>query len=202
MLRVTALMILALAMAGAGAWLAWAPAASDRIELHSGVLLDEPRTIGEFELVDQRGRPFGRDNLTGQWSLVFVGFTHCPDVCPSTLHVLAGLERRLHDRGRSLNTVFVSVDPERDTPDVLAEYVGHFNDRIAGVSGTHGELGRFCDELDFAYVKIPGSAGHYTVDHSGAVALIDPQARLVGYFLPPFDPDGMTLDLSRVIGRR
>lgn len=196
------LLILALVVAGALAWVAFLPATSGALELRAGTLLEAPRSIEGFELIDQRGQPFGRGDLTGEWSLVFIGFTHCPDVCPSTLYLLDQLDRRLLDKGHDIGTVFVSVDPERDTPEVLAEYLGHFSDRIAGVTGSPAQLSGFCEQLDFAYVKIPGSEGRYTVDHSGALALIDPQARLLGYFLPPFEVDALTADIALAISRR
>ncbi len=169
-------------------------------ELRAGVALEAPRVVDGFELVDHNGVAFGPDNLRNGWNLIFIGFSHCPDVCPATLHVLGRVDERLRDQGRALNTVFVSVDPERDTPEVLSEYVGHFGDHVAGVTGAHDQLEVFSSRLDFAYVRVPGSAGRYTVDHSGALALVDPRARLVGYFLPPFDADALTDDLSAVIG--
>ena len=162
-------------------------------------MLDTPRPLEDFELVDQHGDSFRGQDLKEHWSLVFIGFTHCPDVCPATLHLLGELDQRLRSDGYVVNPVFVSVDPERDTPEVLASYVGHFSERIVGATGPHDQLARLCDGLDFAYVKIPSSKGRYTIDHSGALALIDPQSRLVGYFMPPFDANRMTADLAIVL---
>ena len=193
------LLLLALVLAGTGAFIALGPVTGGPPQFQEARLLDVPRSLERFELVDQRGESFRRQDLKERWNLVFVGFTHCPDICPATLHLLDTLDQRLRSDGYDLNPVFVSVDPERDTPEVLARYVGHFSDRILGATGPHDQLERLCEGLGFAYIRIPGSEGRYTIDHSGALALIDPQARLVGYFLPPFDPDGVAADLAMVL---
>lgn len=196
------LLTLVLVIAGSLAYLAYSPFSSGVPELQAGRALETPRPLAEFELIDHEGAAFGLDRLEGHWSLVFIGFTHCPDVCPGTLHLLGQLDQALRARDRDLNVIFVSVDPDRDTPETLAEYVGYFGGHITAVTGAHEQLARLNDRLDFAYVKIPGSEGHYTVDHSGALALVDPRVRLVGYLFPPFDLDELTVDLARVIGRR
>lgn len=171
---------------------------SPGLELQTGRVLDQPRAINPFELVDQHERPFTRNSLQGRWHLVFIGFTHCPDACPTTMAMLGAVETRLRTEGHELQTVFVSVDPERDTPDELARYVGFFGEEIIGATGSKQQLDRFCDDLGFAYIKVPDGRGGYTVDHSGALALIDPHARVAGYFLPPFDLDGLADDLALV----
>lgn len=168
---------------------------SDVVVLQAGTALPEPRPLADFELVDQSGKPFGRNQLKGTWNLLFLGFTHCPDVCPQTLAVLSAIDNRRDPHDARVQTVFVSVDPERDTPSHLAEYTAYFNPEFAGVTGEKPELDRLCDSLDFAYVKVPQGEGRYTVDHSTPVALIDPQARVVGYFSQPLDIEAVAADL-------
>jgi len=192
------LLLLALALAGVVAYIA-TPATDVPVQLQEARMLDAPRLLEDFELVDQHGESFQRQDLEENWSLVFIGFTHCPDVCPATLHLLDELDQRLRSDGYVVNPVFISVDPERDTPEVLARYVGHFSERIVGATGPHDQLARLCDGLDFAYVRIPASKGRYTIDHSGALALINPQSHLVGYFMPPFDSNRLTTDLAIVL---
>jgi protein SCO1/2 len=166
------------------------------VALRSGTALPQPRPIGEFELVDQRGRALTRGSFEGRWSLVFTGFTNCPDICPTTLALLATLDSRPRERGSELQTVFVSVDPERDTPSQLAQYVGHFDPSMIGATGPKAQIDRLCAELGLAYVLNPGTAGEYTVDHSAALVLVDPKARIAAYFQPPFDPDMLATDLA------
>jgi protein SCO1 len=164
------------------------------LALRSGTALPEPRPLGEFSLLDQRGKPFGRAALEDRWSLVFTGFTHCPDLCPTTLALLASLHS--HVRGDGLQFVFVSVDPERDTPERIAAYLAHFDPTFVGATGSTAEIERFTATLGLAQVRNPGVAGEYTVDHSAALVLIDPRARVAGYFQPPHDERALAADLA------
>lgn len=175
---------------------------SETIALRSGTALPEPRPVADFELVDQQGRAFTREAFEGRWTLVFTGFTNCPDICPTTLALLATLASRLRERGGELQTVFVSVDPGRDTQAALAQYVGHFDPGMIGATGTKAQIDRLCSELGLVYVRNPGTGGEYTVDHSAALVLIDPQARIAGYFQPPLDQEGLIADLAPLAGAR
>jgi protein SCO1/2 len=166
------------------------------LELDSGTVLPDPRPIGEFALLDQRGRPFGPAALEHRWSLVFTGFTHCPDLCPTTLAFLASLRSQIP--GRKLQIVFVSVDPERDTPEAIASYLAHFDPGFVGVTGASADIERFTKALGVAQVRNPGVGGEYTVDHSAALVLIDPKVRVAGYFLPPHDGRALAADLQRL----
>ena len=168
--------------------------ASEPIALGAGTALPSPRPLADFAFTDQRGRPFTRSNLQGRWSLLFTGFTHCPDVCPTTLAMLGDLERRL-DR-QDLQFVFVSVDPERDTPETIARYLAHFDPDLVGATGTRVEMERFTAGLGLAQVRNPGPGDDYTVDHSTALVLIDPQARLAGYFQAPHERERLAADLA------
>lgn len=169
---------------------------SGSLQLQAGTVLEKRRPVAEFELVDHRARPFTRDNLEGDWSLVFAGFTDCPDVCPATMTQLDSLDARLREAGAGVKVVFLSVDYERDTPERLAEYLAYFNSRFVGATGSRAEIDRFGESLGLAYVKIPGAGGRYTVDHSSALVLVDPSARVAGYFRPPLDIDSIAADLA------
>ena len=166
--------------------------------LTAGTALAEPIPLAEFQLEDQSGHAFGRRDLEGEWSLLFAGFTHCPDACPATLALLARLQARLHADGHPLRVVFLSVDPERDTPEQLARYAGYFGERILAATGERNEIDALAKSLGLAYVRVPGSGEHYSYDHSTAVVLIDPAARLAGYFRPPLDLDAIEHDLRRL----
>lgn len=182
----------------AGAWVAMRWYAPPPAAVQSGVMLGAPRPVAEFTLTDHDGQPFANAQLRGHWSLVFAGFTHCPDVCPTTLGLMKVVAQQLG--GKAPAMVFLSVDPERDTPAVLKQYVQHFGPPIVGVTGARESLDRFCASLGIAYVKIPGASdADYTVDHSAALVLLDPQGRVAGYFPPPLKADTLAADLSRIV---
>jgi len=168
------------------------------VTLRSGTALAEPRPIADFALVDQHGKPFERVALEDRWSLVFTGFTHCPDICPTTLALFAALRQELPDDG--LQFVFVSVDPERDSPERIAAYLAHFETRLIGATGTGADIERFTGELGLAQVRNPGTGDDYTVDHSTALVLIDPDARVAGYFQAPHDSAALAADLAALAG--
>lgn len=153
-------------------------------------MLPEPREIPGFELVDQFGRPFDNERLRGQWSLLFFGFTHCPDVCPSALYDLQRLSAELAEGGGPLHqVVFVSVDPERDDPDRLKDYTAYFDPDFVAVTGPHEQLLPLTRKLGIAYRIEDHAEGdqHYAVDHSASVLLMDPEGRLHGVFPAPLD---------------
>ena len=179
---------------GIGVGIALYERADAPLALRAGTALPEPRGIPDFGFVDPAGRPFGRANLKGHWSLVFTGFTNCPDVCPTTLALMSQLRRQL--QRDDLQFVFVSVDPERDTPEVVARYLAHFDPALVGATGERGEMERFTAALGLAQVKNPGVGDEYTVDHSTAFVLIDPKARLAGYFQAPHDHEKLAADLA------
>jgi protein SCO1 len=166
-------------------------------ELRSGTALPEPREIPAFSLVDAHGRPFDRAALENRWTLLFSGFTNCPDICPTTLALLASLRERLP--GNEIRFVFLTVDPERDTPEVVARYLAHFGGEFTGVTGSPAEIERLTRALGLAQVRNPGTGGNYTVDHSAALVLIDPRARVAGYFTAPHDQDELAADLAPLV---
>lgn len=170
---------------------------ADALVLTSGTALASPRPLEAFSLQDASGGKFTRDDFKGRWSLVFVGFTHCPDACTLTLAAIHAAKTRLDEAAASrLQTLFVSLDPERDTPGVLTDYVSYFDaDFIAATAG-NAQLARLCDSLGFGFVRVPQSEGRYTIDHSTAVALIDPQARVAGYFTQPLNVGALAGDLA------
>ncbi|MDI3258265.1 MAG: SCO family protein [Sinobacteraceae bacterium] len=172
------------------------------VRLASGELLDTPRPIADFTLTGGDGQPFTRSDLLGHWSLIYVGYTYCPDVCPTTLMLLKNVERDLgRDAGR-LRVVFISVDPARDTPQRLADYVHYFSPDFSAATGPDAVLEALGKNLGFAYNKVPGKTpDSYLMDHSAALMLIDPQARLAGYLLPPFKVQALVEDLRRIIER-
>ena len=167
-------------------------------------LLELPvaRAIPDFSLTDQHGNDFGPERLSGRWSLLFFGFTHCPDVCPGALYDLQRLGERLADGGPlpPQQVVFFSVDPERDSPERLAEYVAYFDPDFVAVTGEHVALEPLTRSLGIAYRIEPheAGAGSYSVDHSASILLVNPQGRLHGVFPAPHDVPAMESALRRL----
>jgi protein SCO1/2 len=176
-----------------------------------GTVITPPRPIANLSLIDQHGARVTTDTLAGRWTVLFFGFTHCPDVCPTTLARLAGVQRRLPEALRpKVRFMLVSVDPMRDTPQRLAQYVGQFGQDFVGATAPLGELAPLLRELgvSYAYTAQPAGehAGHgahadhgtpaYTVTHSETLYVLDPQARFYAVFTDPKDDYALLRDLS------
>ena len=162
-------------------------------QLKQGTLLPSAKAIADFQLTDQHGKPFTRNNLVGKWSFAFFGYTHCPDVCPTSLSMLAQVMKKL-EQNDNLDTkpqvVFVSVDPERDTPELLAQYLPYFNPDFIGVTGDPQQLLLLTRQLGIMYGKVPAdNADDYLVDHSASIILFDPDGNFLALFGMPHDPD-------------
>lgn len=152
--------------------------------------------IGAFELRDQRQQVFDSARLRGKWSLLFFGYTQCPDICPTAMATLAQVHARMGEHNNNTQYVLVSLDPERDTPAVLEKYVGHFNREFLGVSGARGELDKLTKSLGVYHQRGAATAdAGYAVDHSAAIFLIDPQLRLRALFSAPQDAARMARQL-------
>jgi protein SCO1/2 len=171
----------------------------DLAGLH-GTRFAEPRPLQPFTLTDHTGNAFGIEQLKGKWSFVFFGYTHCPDVCPTTLSVLNSVATRLGDSAPAVQYIFVSVDPERDTPAQLGQFVTWFNGDFIGVTGTDEELENLTRQLGVVYMRIADEqqAGGYTVDHTASVLLFDPDGRFHAVFSAPLNAAELAEDLLRL----
>lgn len=170
--------------------------------VESGTLLQQPRPLPEFTLVDERGEAFTRTELQGHWTLLFPGFTYCPDICPATLGQLKSVHAQLGERGEKLQVLLFSVDPQRDTPEVMARYVHFFNPAFKGVTAAEPALREFAQALGVAYAQVPGETeDSYTMDHSAALVLLNPQGEIAGYFTPPHRVDALVKDLGALLER-
>jgi protein SCO1/2 len=169
---------------------------SSRPVLASGTWLSAAKPIPDFHLIDSEGRPFARSALLGRPTLVYFGFTHCPDECPDTLAALARVRRQTAVPG--LQVLFVTVDPQRDTPAVLAGYLRHFDPSFLGLTGDPGEISRLAATLGIGISRVNLPGGGYDFDHTEAILLFDSRAREVGVFTPPFDVRKLAQSLRRV----
>ena len=147
----------------------------------------------EFSLVDQTGKPVTNRDYEGKWQLVFFGYTYCPDICPTTLNDVALVLDDLGDEAAELQPLFITVDPERDTPEVMAEYVSNFDPRIVGLTGTPEQIKHAAQAFRAYYAKVEqnGAADGYTMDHSAFIYLMRPEGAYATHFSPSEDPAAM-----------
>jgi protein SCO1/2 len=193
--RMRWLLIIAAACAGlAGFWFA-RQLDRDAPHLASGTWLPSPKPVDAFTLSDTAGHPYTRADLLERPTLVYFGFTRCPDVCPTTLVKLAHVLRQA--AVPHLRVLFVSVDPQRDTPPVLALYVHAFDPAFEGVTGEPAQLLAVAKNFAVAVNRVELPGGDYTMDHSAVVFLVDGRG-IEAIFTPPFETPALTEDLRRV----
>jgi protein SCO1/2 len=172
------------------------------VDLRAATLLPHPKPLQDFTLTDQDRRPLGRDAFIGHWTFLSFGYTHCPDICPTLLANYAALEQELAKSGaeQQPDFLFVSVDPERDTPERIGEYVRYFNPRIRGATAGHDVLQSLASQLGILYQRSDSqeTAMGYLVDHSASILLLDPEARLTAIFSLPHDPKAMAEDFRTI----
>ena len=198
------LMVVALLALAVGFAASWYVADQRPVELEAGRYLgDQARALPDFELVAHDRRAFGRDDLNGHWSLLFFGYTHCPDICPITLQTLADAVGQIGDADvrDALRIYFVSVDPERDSPARLTEYVTYFDPAFTGLTAPLEHLRPLTRALGIAhdFRNRTDGASAYDVDHSSAIVLINPDAEFAGIFGAPHDPAALARDLTRIV---
>jgi protein SCO1/2 len=190
--------VLAVLAAGAGVWVA-KQTSEQAPQLTSGTWLPQPRPLPEFSLTDESGQPFTAQNLEGHATLVFFGFTHCPDVCPTTLAKLSQVLKTA--KVPDLKVLLVSVDPARDTPELLQQYVHAFNPEFDAVTGQVEEIEKIARDFGIAIAKVDMGGGQYTVDHSAVVSLLNKKGQRVAVFTPPLEIEAIAADLRNVTER-
>ena len=159
---------------------------AEELQNFGAVVLEKPRIFNDFSLVDHKGDTFTLENLKDKWTLIFFGYTYCPDICPTTLATLDALYDQLSpEQQADTQVVLVSVDPGRDTVEKLAEYVPFFNEKFLGVTGDFREILKLTGYLNIAFAKVPGDPENYLVDHSGQIVLINPKGHYHGFFKAP-----------------
>ncbi len=167
-----------------------------------GLLWPQSKALKVVALEDHHGAPFTLERMTGRWTLLFFGYTHCPDVCPVTLSVLKNAIALMAESGADPEppqVVFVSVDPERDTLEHMGAYVSHFNPAFLGVTGNDAKLKDFARQMGVLYIRADADAdGNYLVDHTAAVFLIDPRGHLVALFQAPHSAQTIARDVPKI----
>ena len=152
---------------------------------------------GPFKLVSHEGRTVTEADFVGQPHLVFFGFTHCPDVCPTTLFQISEVLRATGTKGRDLRALFITVDPERDTPDVLRSYLASFDERIVGLTGDSAAVESAVKAFRVYARKVPTTDGDYTMEHTSIIYLMDGDNRFISTFNLSRPADEASRDLLR-----
>ena len=159
---------------------------NEDLRINGAIVFDKPRIFSDFELVDHRGEAFNLARMKDIWTIVFFGFSHCPDICPTTLAILNDTYSKLKDSEKErLQVVMISLDPQRDTVEKLAEYVPYFNQQFTGVTGNQRAIRLLAAELNVAHNPVPLDGDDYTIDHSTHLILINPMGHYHGFFKAP-----------------
>jgi protein SCO1 len=172
---------------------------AEALRANNVFMFDRARDIGAFSLLDDTGRPFIPTELQGRWSLLFFGFTYCPDVCPTTMALLNQFVGQLKpEYAKDTQVIMVSVDPARDTLEKLHTYVAYFNPGFRGVTGEFLALQQFATSLNAPFSKVPGGGENYQIAHSGSVAIVDSNGHYVGFFKEPLALDKMVASYESI----
>ncbi|TDF83174.1 SCO family protein [Pseudomonas sp. H9] len=166
------------------------------------ILLPQSRTVPALEMTDENGQALQMDELKGKWSLLFFGYTFCPDICPTTLAQLRQVKSELPKEAvERLQVVLVSVDPNRDTPAQLKQYLGYFDKDFRGVTGSLDNLQKLANAVSIPFIPADTSKPNYTVDHSGNLALLGPDGKQRGFIRAPFNNQKLVAQLPGLVKR-
>lgn len=181
---------------------ALAPSASPFPHGAPGFLWPDPPTLTPFTLMDERAAPFTETSLDGHWSLLFFGYTHCPDICPLTLALLARVHAGLRERpafAQRVRVFLISLDAARDTPQILGDYVRHFDPDFHAATASPEALHLLTRQLAAGYTRVSTEeGGDYWFDHSPAIFLVAPDRRVVGAFIPPHSADDLLRQIRQI----
>lgn len=160
----------------------------------------QPAAIGgPFQLTDQHGKAVTEKNLKGKPTLIFFGYTHCPDVCPTSLFEISEVLRAMGQDADKVNAVFISVDPERDTPATMKDYLSSFDPHLEGLSGDPAETAKVITSYRVYAKKVPTKDGDYTMDHTALIYLMDRDGRFVSPFNLKRTPEEAAAELKRYL---
>ena len=186
---------------GVGIWVGWTTPffGSSAAPEAAGIVFDDPQKIDTVQLVDHAGEEFDVGRLQNRWSLIYFGFTNCPDLCPLTLTQFAKLDEELGiEPTPPIQYIFVSVDPDRDTPDRLGAYVEFFLPELIGVTGNSADLEKFARQLAVGFKAHSDQGENYPVDHSNAILLVNPAAEFQAVLTAPHTTERLAADFRAI----
>ena len=178
---------------------AYAMLSTRQLPIGSGVAL----VGGPFTMVNQKGETVTDKNFLGKPMLLFFGFTYCPDICPTELQVMAAALDELGSASDDIQPIFVTVDPERDTPEVMANYVSNFGPRFTGLTGTPQQVAEMAGQYRIFYAKLdnPKDPKNYLMDHSAIIYLMGPDGKFLKHFSYSTDAKALASGLKQALGR-
>ena len=183
----------------AGVWLGYSTQTPDRSSAEKppaiqGAILPNARSLKDVHLKAAGDKSFTLKDFKGYWSLIFVGYTNCPDVCPTTLSVLSQVDKLMEEQGLAPpRIIFISIDPQRDTMDLIDQYVKYFNEKFIGITGDDNNLASISRQMSVVYTRAPGADGsmsedNYLMDHSSSLILLNPDAQVQAILTAPHTP--------------
>ncbi|AJQ92783.1 SCO family protein [Gynuella sunshinyii] len=175
----------------------------DQLKSMNAVMFASPRNIQPFQLQDQDGQTFVANDFRGHWSIINFGYTNCPDICPTNMMLLGQVARQLEEQQKPMPQVYmVTVDPARDTPELLKGYVSYFNPEFKALSGDESVIASLARQLNNLFSRAPGGDDDvYFVDHSDNMAILNPEGQFVGIFRPPHKLSDLTTVLADLMAR-
>ena len=203
-MKKTHLLLIAFFALGFGFMVSWMVFDSKPVKLEATQWFgDQAKNLPDFKLIDHNNQVLGKAELAGSWSILYFGYTHCTDVCPIDLNILGEMLNAIDDRDtrRLIRVVFVSVDPERDTPAVLKSYLQNFHPEIIGASAPAAELNILTHAIGIphSHDKNHEHQAVYDVSHSSVMILLNPEGKYAGLFSAPQDSALMASDLGKII---
>jgi len=172
----------------------------DEYKTLGAYFIDPPRQLAEFKLIDDSSEVFLPEEFAGKWNILFFGFTYCPDICPLTMKQMSDVKESLGEYSDNLRVFLVSVDPDRDKPENLRQYLDNFDKNFKGLTGEIDQIYKFSTQVNAPFFPVVNSPeSNYTVDHSGSLVLISPEAKYAGFFRAPHDTAKMTKALASLL---
>ena len=172
----------------------------DEYKTLGAYFIDPPRQLAEFKLIDDSSEVFLPVEFADKWNILFFGFTYCPDICPLTMKQMSDVKKSLGEYSDNLRFFLVSVDPDRDKPENLRVYLDNFDTDFKGLTGEIDQIYKFSTQVNAPFFPVVNSPEpNYTVDHSGSLVLISPEAKYAGFFRAPHDTDKITKALASLL---
>jgi protein SCO1/2 len=172
----------------------------DEYKTLGAYFIDPPRQLAEFKLIDDSSEVFLPEAFAGKWNILFFGFTYCPDICPLTVKQMSDVKKSLGEYSDNLRFFLVSVDPDRDQPENLRVYLDNFDKNFKGLTGEIDQIYKFSTQVNAPFFPVVNSPEpNYTVDHSGSLILISPEAKYAGFFRAPHDTNKITKALASLL---